>query len=149
MRIVLLAIFTLFAVQTPALAGESLVVKTSPYSVKKTIDRLETIFNKKGITVFARVDHAAGAAKVGKTLPPTELIIFGNPKLGTPLMKSSRKIGIALPLKILAWREDGKVKLAYTKPARLAQRYGVVDRDPVIQKIIGALNNLTNAAIKK
>ena len=99
--------------------------------------------------MFARVDHAAGAAKVGKTLPPTELIIFGNPKPDTPLMKSSRKIGIALPLKILAWREDGKVKLAYTKSARLAQRYGVVDRDPIIQKITGALNNLTNAAIKK
>ncbi|MBH62370.1 MAG: hypothetical protein CL569_07970 [Alphaproteobacteria bacterium] len=149
MRIVILVIFALFAAVAPAQAGESLVVKTSPYSVKKTIDRLEAIFNKKGITVFARVDHAAGAAKVGKSRPPTELIIFGNPKLGTPLMKSSRKIGIALPLKVLAWREGGKVKLAYTKPSRLAQRYSVVDRDPVIKKITGALNNLTNAAIKK
>ena len=102
MRTLFLAVFILFAGLAPAQAGESLVVKTSPYSVKKTIDRLEAIFNKKGITVFARVDYAAGAAKVGKSLPPTELIIFGNPKLGPPLIKSSRKIGIALPLKVLA-----------------------------------------------
>jgi uncharacterized protein (DUF302 family) len=149
MRTVLVAAIILFAAVTPAAAGEGLVTKASPYSVSKTIDRLEAIFKKKGITVFARIDHAAGAAKIGKTLPPTELIIFGNPKLGTPLMESVRKIGIALPLKILAWEADGKVKIAYTKPSQLARRYGVVDRDPVVAKIAGALNNLTNAAIKK
>jgi len=149
MRIVLLAAVIMLAAFTPASAGEGLVTKASPYSVAKTIDRLEAIFKKKGITVFARIDHAAGAAKIGKSLPPTELIIFGNPKLGTPLMESQRKIGIALPLKILAWEKGGKVKIAYTKPSQLAKRYGVVDRDPVLAKIAGALNNLTNAAIKK
>ena len=142
-------LFRSIAAVAPAQAGEGLAIKASPYTVSQTIDRLETIFKKKGITVFARIDHAAGAAKVGKSLPPTELIIFGNPKLGTPLMESSRKIGIALPLKILAWEDNGKVKIAYTRPSQLARRYGVVDRDPVLQKIAGALNNLTNAAIKK
>lgn len=102
MRTTVIAIFALFAMVTAAQAGEGLVVKASPYSVKETLDRLENIFKKKGITVFARIDHAAGAAKIGETLPPTELIIFGNPKLGTPLMQSQRKIGVALPLKILA-----------------------------------------------
>ena len=64
-------------------------------------------------------------------------------------MESQRKIGIALPLKILAWEANGKVKIAYTKPSQLAKRYGVVDRDPVLAKIAGALNKLTNAAIKR
>lgn len=149
MRILFLTAALLLAAFTPASAGEGLVVKASPYSVAETIDRLEAIFKKKGITVFARIDHAAGAAKIGDSLPPTELIIFGNPKLGTPLMKSQRKIGIALPLKVLAWEDGGKVKIAYTKPSQLAKRYGVHDQDPVVQKIAGALNNLTNAAIKK
>lgn len=149
MRVIFFTLFALVAAVAPAQAGEGLAIKASPYSVSQTIDRLEAIFKKKGITVFARIDHAAGAAKVGKSLPPTELIIFGNPKLGTPLMESSRKIGIALPLKILAWEDNGKVKIAYTKPSQLARRYGVVDRDPVLHKIAGALNNLTNAAIKK
>ncbi len=149
MRTVFLAFIVLLAAIAPANAGEGLVIKASPYGVAKTIDRLEAIFKKKGITVFARIDHAAGAAKIGKSMPPTQLIIFGNPKLGTPLMESQRKIGIALPLKILAWEANGKVKIAYTKPSQLAKRYGVVDRDPVLAKIAGALNKLTNAAIKR
>lgn len=149
MRFVLVACAILFATLTTASAGEGLVIKSSPYSVSETLDRLEAIFKKKGITVFARIDHAAGAAKIGKTMEPTQLLIFGNPKLGTPLMESQRKIGIALPLKILAWEANGKVNIAYTKPSQLARRYGVVDRDPVLAKMTGALNNLTNAAIKK
>jgi uncharacterized protein (DUF302 family) len=149
MRTVFLAFIVLLAAIAPANAGEGLVIKASPYGVAKMIDRLEAIFKKKGITVFARIDHAAGAAKIGKSMPPTQLIIFGNPKLGTPLMESQRKIGIALPLKILAWEANGKVKIAYTKPSQLAKRYGVVDRDPVLAKIAGALNKLTNAAIKR
>ncbi len=149
MRLLILAFAMLFGAFSIAHAGEGLVVKSSPYSVSETLDRLEGIFKKKGITVFARVDHAAGAAKIGKTMEPTQLLIFGNPKLGTPLMESQRKIGIALPLKVLAWEANGKVNIAYTKPSQLARRYGVVDRDPVLAKMAGALNNLTNAAIKK
>jgi uncharacterized protein (DUF302 family) len=148
MRFLIIAFALLFGGVSAAFAGEGLVTKTSPYSVSKTLDRLEAIFKKKGITVFARVDHAAGAAKIGKTMEPTQLLIFGNPKLGTPLMESQRKIGIALPLKILAWEANGKVRIAYTKPSQLAKRYGVVDRDKVLGKMAGALNKLTNAAIK-
>ncbi len=149
MRSLIFAFALLFIAGSAAQAGEGLVVKSSPYSVAKTLDRLEGIFKKKGITVFARIDHAAGAAKVGEKMEPTQLIIFGNPKLGTPLMQSQRKIGIALPLKVLAWESKGTVKIAYTKPSQLSKRYGVVDRDPVLRKIAGALDKLTNAAIKK
>lgn len=149
MRSLFIAVAAIFVFISMANAGEGLVVKTSPYSVKETLDRLEAVFEKKGVTVFARIDHAAGAAKIGEQMAPTELIVFGNPKLGTPLMQSQRKIGIALPLKVLAWEEDGVVKIAYTKPSQLARRYGVVDRDPVLAKMSGALDNLTNAAIKR
>lgn len=148
MRFAILTFALVFGLFSAAQAGEGLVVKTSPHSVGKTLDRLEAIFAKKGITVFARVDHAAGAAKVGQKMEPTQLLIFGNPKLGTPLMQSQRKIGIALPLKVLAWKADGKVQIAYTKPSQLARRYGVVDQDAILAKMAGALNNLTNAAIK-
>lgn len=149
MRFIVLIVALIFGTIATAQAGEGLVVKTSPYGVGETLDRLEAIFKKKGITVFARIDHAAGAAKIGKTMPATQVLIFGNPNLGTPLMESQRKIGIALPLKVLAWEENGTVKIAYTKPSQLARRYGVVDRDPVLAKMAGALDNLTNAAIKQ
>ncbi|NKB60481.1 MAG: DUF302 domain-containing protein [Alphaproteobacteria bacterium] len=149
MRLIVLSFILVFSTLSTVQAGEGLVVKNSPYSVGETLDRLEAIFKKKGITVFARIDHAAGAAKIGKTMPATQVLIFGNPKLGTPLMESQRKIGIALPLKVLAWEADGTVKIAYTKPSQLARRYGVVDRDPVLAKMSGALDHLTNAAIKQ
>ena len=134
---------------SPASADDPLVVKASPYSVKTTLDRLSAILTRKGITVFARIDHAAGAHKVGMELAPTELLLFGNPKLGTPLMKANRRIGIDLPLKALAWRDaNGKVWLAYTRADALRARYGVAGVDKVFAKMRGALDKLTNAALK-
>ncbi len=132
-----------------AIAGELLVKKQSPHTVAVTLDRLSKILQSKGLTIFARVDHAAGAQKVGMKMLPTQLLIFGNPKAGTPLMMSNRTIGIDLPLKALAWRDEaGKVWLAYTSPAALKQRYNITDRDKVFGKITGALGKLTDAALK-
>ncbi len=130
-------------------AGEvdGLIVKQSPHSAAATLDKLENIMKSKGITIFARVNHAAGAAKVDLDLAPTELLIFGNPKLGTPLMQKSRTTGIDLPMKALAWEENGQTFLAYNDPAYLKDRHGA-DVAPVLKKIAGALDNLTNAAIK-
>lgn len=147
MRIVLFSVLLL--VSQAALANENYIKKPSPYSVNETLDRLTNVLKKKGITIFARVDHAAGAAKVGKKLRPTALLIFGNPKLGTPLMQSSQLIGLDLPLKALAYEDDkGKVWLAYQMPDYLKAKYAIADRDPVFAKITGALGKLTDAALK-
>lgn len=135
----------------PALANahEFLIIKPSPHSVAKTIDRLAAVMKKKGVTMFARIDHAAGAERVGAKLRPTQLLIFGNPKIGTPMMQSNQKIGLALPLKALAWEdENGKVWLGYTKPSVVAKRYKITDRAAVVKKMTGAMNKLTDAALK-
>ena len=110
------------AEDTMALDG----LKTIPshFGTKETIDRLEAEIKAKGLTVFARVDHAAGAAAVGMSLRPTELLIFGNARGGTPLMQADQRIGIDLPLKALAYQDDaGKVWLSYIDLHWLAQRY--------------------------
>ena len=127
--------------------GDGLIVKESDFGVTKTLDRLGIALERAGIKVFARVDHAKGAQSVGMDLPPTAVIIFGTPKIGTPLMTSNPEIGLDLPLKVLAWRGgDGKVKLAYTDPAWLAKRYGIEDRDKVFKKMTGALAKFTDMA---
>jgi uncharacterized protein (DUF302 family) len=136
-------------VVSAARADKLIVVKPSPYSVSKTLDRLTAIMQKKGITIFARINHAAGAQAAGLKLKPTELLIFGNPKLGTPLMQAKREIGVDLPLKALAWEDDGgKVWLGYTAPDALKSRHGVSGRDEVFKKMTGALDKLTSAAVK-
>lgn len=136
-------------ITTSAQADDPLVVKQSNHSVSVTLDRLAKILGDKGITVFARVDHAAGAKKAGLDLKPTELLIFGNPKLGTPLMQSNRQIAIDLPMKVLVWEDDdGKVWLAYTAPAEMKKRHAITDRDAVFDKMNGALGKLTDAAVK-
>lgn len=135
---------------TAAQADAGLVTKQSPYGVGETLDRLEKVLTSKGITVFARIDHAAGAAKIGSELPATEVLLFGNPKLGTPLMQSNPTIGIDLPLKALVWEDSaGQVWLAYNQPAYLSDRHDIKDRDKVFANMNGALDNLTNAALKK
>ncbi|MFI4869264.1 MAG: DUF302 domain-containing protein [Steroidobacterales bacterium] len=112
--------------EASTMADDGLVSIASSYSVKESLDRLEVELRAKSITVFARIDHAAGAASVAMTLRPTELLIFGNPKAGTPLMQSTQTIGIDLPLKILGWQDEGgKVWLCYTDPRRLARRHGL------------------------
>jgi uncharacterized protein (DUF302 family) len=148
-RFVLIATLSVLLLAPAARAGDDMIVKKSPHPVAKTLDRLATVLEKKGITVFARIDHAAGAAKVGQTLRPTELLIFGNPKLGTPLMTADQRIGVALPLKALAWEDGaGNVWLGYTKPDELKDRFDIEGRDEVFKKMAGALDNLTNAALK-
>lgn len=103
---------------------DGLVTTASNFPFRETLDRLEADLRAKNITVFARIDHAAGAASVAMPLRPTELLIFGNPKAGTPLMQSRQTIGIDLPLKILAWQDaGGKVWLTYNDPRWLARRH--------------------------
>lgn len=108
------------------MADDGLITVPSAHSVKDTIDRLEADLKSKGMTVFARIDHAAGAQGAGLALRPTELLIFGNAKAGTPLMQSRQTIGIDLPLKALAFEDSaGKVWLSYNDPIWLAARHGI------------------------
>jgi uncharacterized protein (DUF302 family) len=113
------------AAALPARAADGLTAVKSPYSVKDTIDRLEAAAKSRNLVVFLRVDHAAGAQKIGRTLRPTELLVFGNPQGGTPLMECAQSAGIDLPLKALAWQDaSGQVWLGYNEPQFLAARHG-------------------------
>jgi uncharacterized protein (DUF302 family) len=130
-----------------AQADASLVNVASSFSVAETADRFAAAAEKAGLKIFARIDHAAGAAKVGQELRPTQLIIFGSPKVGTALMTSDQRVGIDLPLKVLAWQDaEGKVWLSYNSPDFLFGRFAIEDRAPVKQKVTGALKKLTKAA---
>jgi uncharacterized protein (DUF302 family) len=109
-----------------AMAAEGLITRPSSFGPKDTMDRLAAEVKAKGLTVFARIDHAAGAAEVGMQLPPTEALIFGNAKGGTPLMQANQQTGIDLPLKALVYEDaTGKVWLAYNDPHWIAQRHGL------------------------
>ena len=145
MRTIIVALATLFVV-LPAAADDFRTIKSN-YSVKETLDRLSETLTKKGIKVMARVNHAAGAKSAGLALKPTELLIFGNPKLGTPLMQTNRMIALDLPMKVLAWEDEkGEVHVAYTMPAALAKRHRVEGKDEIIGKMTKALAGLTAAA---
>jgi len=145
MRFVAAAISVLLL--APCALADELVTMESKHSVKETLDRLTATLNQRGIKPIARVDHAAGAKAAGMELAPTEVLIFGNPKLGTPLMQSNPAIGIDLPMKVLAWRDKaGKVWVAYTAPETLKTRHGITDRDDVFGAMTTALQGLTKAA---
>jgi uncharacterized protein (DUF302 family) len=120
----------------PSLPDNGMVHLSSPYSVPDTLKRLESLLQAKNLTVFARVDHSGEAEKVGLTMRPTQLIIFGSPKGGTPMMVASPTLAIDLPLKALAWEDaDGKVWLSYNSPDYLKHRHQV--SDDLIKNIAG------------
>lgn len=130
-----------------AASASDLVTVPSGHSVKETMDRLANALKEKGIAVAARIDHAAAAKANGLDLKPTEVIIFGNPKLGTPLMQAERSIGLDLPMKVLAYEDNaGKVWVAYTKPDALKARYNVAGQDGAFTTMAGVLDGLVKAA---
>jgi uncharacterized protein (DUF302 family) len=107
-------------------AGDGIISKASKYSVPETLRRLETLLTAKGVKVFALVDHSGAAEKAGLKMPPTQLLIFGNPKGGTPVMLAARTAAIDLPLKALAWQDaNGQVWLSYNDPAYIQRRFGL------------------------
>jgi len=130
-----------------AWGADGVIAVKSPHQVGDTLDRLEMLVTEKGMTVFARIDHAAGAAKAGMVLRPTQLLIFGNPKGGTPFMVCAQTVAIDLPLKMLAWQdESGQVWLAYNDPVFLAKRHGARDC-PVAQKIANVLGKFAALSV--
>ncbi|MEZ5926329.1 MAG: DUF302 domain-containing protein [Hyphomicrobiaceae bacterium] len=124
------------------------IVKPSPKSVAETVDRLEKAAVGKGMTLFGRIDHGAGATAAGLSLPAMVLVQFGNPKGGTPLMQAEPTMGLSLPLKVLVWQgSDGKVQVAYDPPADLARLRNLASNHPVLEKIGAALDAITSEAI--
>ena len=125
------------------LQAQDIVQKTSPHDVATTIDRLAAAVEKAGATVFARIDHAAGAASVDLELAPSQVLIFGNPKLGTPAMLDGPTAGLDLPLRALAYMDaDGAVQLVYHLPATLASTHGLPADAEYIKAMTGALDKL-------
>ena len=132
-----------------AASADGLVAVKSPHSAKETMTRLEDAVTKRGLTVFARIDHAAGAAKIGKTLRPTEVLVFGNPTGGTPFMECEQSVGIDLPLKALVWEDaTAQVWIGYNDPAYLAQRHGVASC-PVVENLRKVLGSLVDASVAR
>lgn len=145
MKTTLIAVCLMLASQV-ALAER--IVKTSPHTVGVTVDRLAAAVEKAGARVFARVDHAAGAKKVGQSLAPMQMLMFGNPKLGTPALQGAATMGLDLPLRVLVYANaDGKVTLTYHDPADVAVMHGLPADHGIIKKMRGALNKLTGAAV--
>lgn len=143
----LIALLLVLALAPVALAEEGLITKQSPHSVTETIDRLQAALESKGITIVVRWTHSEKAAGVGIEMRPTELLIFGNPKLGSHLMTSRQSVGIDLPMKALAWEDaKGQVWLAYNDPAYIAKRHGITDRPEIVAKMTKALDGMTNKA---
>lgn len=146
-RLYLVVALSLFLFPTAVLAADGVVLVKSNFDVATTANNLVKALESKGLTVFARVDHSAGAEKVGESLPPTELVIFGNPKVGTPLMNCSRSVGIDLPQKALVWEDaDGAVWLGYNDPDYLSKRHGLDECAAVIGQVKNVLANFSAVA---
>jgi uncharacterized protein (DUF302 family) len=133
-----------------AMATDGLTTIQSSFGPQDTVRRLEAAVKAKGMTIFARIDHAAGAEEVGLALRPTELLIFGNAKGGTPLMQSDQTTGIDLPLKALVWQDAaGTTWLSYNDPSWLAKRHGMrADVEPTVKAIAAALAAVATTATR-
>jgi uncharacterized protein (DUF302 family) len=126
---------------------DGLTTIASNFGPKETMDRLEAEIRAQRMSVFARIDHAGGAALVGLKLAPTELIIFGNARGGTPLMQSVQTVGIDLPLKALVWEDTaGKTWLSYNEPSWIARRHGVAGAESTIDKMADLLKAIAREA---
>jgi uncharacterized protein (DUF302 family) len=147
MRALALALLPFLAVPTFAQAQSPLTKQESRHSVKETADRLAKALGDKGIKIAARIDHAAGSKSVGMEMPPTEVVMFGNPKLGTPLMLANPEIAIDLPMKVVIWQDKaGKVWIGYTPPDALKSRYAIAGNDEAFKAMSGALAAFTKEA---
>jgi uncharacterized protein (DUF302 family) len=132
-----------------AMAAEGLTTIRSSHGPKDTMNRLETAVKAKGLTVFARIDHAAGAAEVGLSLRPTGVLIFGNARGGTPLMQEAQTVGIDLPLKALVWEDASSITwLSYNDPGWVAQRHGLGhEADATASALAAALESIAKTAV--
>ena len=148
MKKVILLVAILFTFSTSAIAEDGLVRYESHYTVAQTADRFVEIAKSKGLTVFIRIDHQENAAGVNLDLRPTEVIIFGNPRVGTPLMQCDQDVAIDLPQKMMVSEDaSGQVWLTYNDPKYLMNRHDIEGCDEVIGKISNVLNTLAETAV--
>jgi len=134
-------------VASSTISAEGMINIQSQFGVAETAERLEKIFNKKGVTIFNRVKHSEAAEKIGVSLRATELFIFGNPKLGSPLMKCKQTIAIDLPQKALIWQDESeKIWISYNDINYIVRRHNVNGCEGIISKIEKVLANLMKAA---
>ena len=139
--------FALFGAPFTSSADDNFISVKSSHSVAATADRFAKLIEEKNLSLFTRIDHADNAGKVALTLRPTQLILFGNPKAGTPLMNCAQSVAIDLPQKALFWEdENGDVWLSYNNPAYLKQRHNIQGCDAVLEKISGLLKTLARLA---
>jgi uncharacterized protein (DUF302 family) len=128
-------------------ADTNLVTLASAHGATETVKRFKALLTEKGIELFAHIDHAEAAKKVGLSLRPTQVLIFGNPKAGTPLMQSQQTIGLDLPLRVLVWEDEkGKVWLTYRRVQDLARQHHVTGHDPAVKVLDDGLAGLARAA---
>jgi len=140
----------ILSIAIPTEAADGVVNVQSTFNVEESADRMESILKEKGMTIFNRIKHSEGAGKVGIELRDTELIIFGNPKVGSPLMKCQQSVAIDLPQKALIWEDDeDKVWISYNDPRYLGERHNITDCEEVILKIEKALAGIAKSASKK
>jgi uncharacterized protein (DUF302 family) len=125
----------------------SLTKEHSPHSVRGTIERVVAALDNRGITVFARIDHAAAATSAGLELPAEEVLIFGDPKVGTMLMQADPAIGYELPLRLLVWDDGGRTTIAYRRPSELAAEYAVGAHEEVLSRMDNLLAQLVAEAV--
>jgi uncharacterized protein (DUF302 family) len=127
-------------------AMSQLKITQSSRGYAETVDALLASIDARGLTVFARIDHAAGARSVGLELEDEEVVVFGSPKSGTPLMQSDPSVGIELPLRVLLWQAGAEVKLAYHDPHELAGSYAVAEHRPILDQMAGLMEALVSEA---
>jgi len=148
-KVYLAALLTLFS-SGPLLAAEGMIDVKSDFNVEETANRLEHILNEKGMTIFGRVKHSDGAANVGIELRPTELFLFGNPKVGSPLMQCQQSVAIDLPQKALIWEDsEAQVWISYNDPRYLEERHQISGCEEFLSKIEKALSGITRTAATK
>ena len=150
MKKVILAALSILFIAIPVAAADGVVDVPSTFNVEETADRMVRILNKKGMTIFNRIKHSESAAKVGIELRKTELIIFGNPKVGSPLMACQQSVAIDLPQKALIWEDDhSRVWISYNDPRYLEKRHNISGCEEAITKIEKALAGIAKSASTK
>lgn len=147
-KLIALLVFVFLGITTTqTIAQDGIEIIQSEQSVEETTDRLEKVLKDNGLNIFEKVNHQEGATSVNMDLPPTTVLIFGNPKLGTPLMQCAPTTAIDLPQKMLIWEdEDGQVNVGYNSPDYLKKRHNIEGCDQELQKISGALKKFAQAA---
>ena len=150
MKKTLLAALAILLMALPVLAADGVVSVPSGFKVEETAERMVRVLNEKGMTIFNHIKHAEAAGQVGIELRETELIIFGNPKVGSPLMKCQQSVALDLPQKALIWEDDqAKVWISYNDPGYLEKRHNISGCEEVIAKIEKALAGITKSAATK